>query len=143
MKFKIPLEGGDDDINMAPMIDMVFLLLIFFMVASHMSKMDRTPVELPVADKSTVPERAPGRQLITIRSRDQSGENVDIIMNLKPVSVDDITGFVEKALLENEDAEVYLRADRYARHKHVKEVMAACAKGGVANVVFATFESGK
>ncbi|VGO22829.1 ExbD/TolR family protein [Pontiella sulfatireligans] len=143
MKFRIPIEGGDDNINMAPMIDMVFLLLIFFMVASHMSKMDRTPVELPVASKSTVPENALGRQLITIRSHDNTGEEVDILMNLKLVDVEEVAPIVEKMLAENKEAEVYLRADRFAKHKHVKEVMAACAKGGVANVIFATFESGK
>ena len=142
MKFKIPVEGGDDDVNMAPMIDMVFLLLIFFMVASHMSKLDRAPVELPVANKSTVPESARGRQLITIRSQDATGEKVDILMNLKPVSVEEIMPIVQKLLADDEDAEVYLRADRYAKHKHVKEVMAACAEGGVVNVIFATFESG-
>lgn len=142
MKFKIPAEGGEDEINMAPMIDMVFLLLIFFMVASHMSKMDRTPVELPVADESKVPENARGRRLITIRSQDRTGEKVEIIMNLKPVQVDEIAPYVRKLLSEDPKAEVYLRADRYARHKHVKEVMAACAEGGVVNVIFATFESG-
>ncbi|WP_372806809.1 ExbD/TolR family protein [Pontiella sp.] len=142
MKFRIPIEGGDDDINMAPMIDMVFLLLIFFMVASHMAKMDRTPVDLPVADKSIVPESARGRELITIRSRDRTGEEVDILMNLKQIEVEAIAPYVQKILAENKDAEVYLRADRFARHKHVRDVMAACAEGGVANVIFATFESG-
>ena len=142
MKFRIPMEGGDDEINMAPMIDMVFLLLIFFMVASHLTKMDRTPVELPVAEASTVPEQARGRQMITLRSRDHTGEEVDILMNLKRIEVEAITPAVEKLLAENSDAEVYLRADRYAKHKHVKEVMAACAEGGVVNVIFATFESG-
>lgn len=142
MKFRIPIEGGDDEINMAPMIDMVFLLLIFFMVASHMSKMDRIPVELPVADKSIVPDSATGRQLITIRSRDATGEEVEILMNLQPVSMEQIKTVVKRVLSENENAEVYLRADRFAKHKHVKEVMAACADGGVANVIFATFESG-
>jgi biopolymer transport protein ExbD len=142
VKFKIPEEGGEDDINMAPMIDMVFLLLIFFMVASHMSKMDRKPVDLPVASKSTVAEQAKGRQLITIRSLDNTGEKVEVFMNLKTVEVDDIATIVQNILTDNADAEVYLRADRYAKHKHVKEVMAACAEGGVVNVIFATFESG-
>jgi biopolymer transport protein ExbD len=142
MKFKIPVEGGDDEINMAPMIDMVFLLLIFFMVASHLTKIDRTPVELPVADKSTVPESARGRQMITIRSQYPTGEEVDILMNLKQIDVDSITPYIKNLLEENKDAEVYIRADRYAKHKYVKEVMAACAEGGVANVIFATFESG-
>ncbi|MEE9368626.1 MAG: biopolymer transporter ExbD [Pontiella sp.] len=142
MKFRIPIEGGDDEINMAPMIDMVFLLLIFFMVASHMTKMDRIPVELPVADKSVVPDTALGRQLITIRSLDTTGEEVEILMNLLEVDVEQIKPVVERLLSENKDTEIYLRADRYAKHKHVKEVMAACAEGGVVNVIFATFESG-
>ncbi len=127
---------------MAPMIDMVFLLLIFFMVASHMTKMDRIPVELPVADKSVVPDTALGRQLITIRSLDTTGEEVEILMNLLEVDVEQIKPVVERLLSENKDTEIYLRADRYAKHKHVKEVMAACAEGGVVNVIFATFESG-
>ncbi|MCF7817257.1 MAG: biopolymer transporter ExbD [Kiritimatiellales bacterium] len=143
MKFKIPVEGGDDEINMAPMIDMVFLLLIFFMVASHMSKLDRRPVELPVADKSVVPENARGRQMITLESKDPTGEDVAIYMNLDEVKVESIAPYIKKLLAENSDAEVYLRADRFVKHKHVKEVMAACAEGGVANVIFATFESGK
>jgi len=143
VKFRVPLEGGEDEINMAPMIDMVFLLLIFFMVASHMSKMDRTPVELPVADKSKVAKNAKDRQIITIRSKDQTGEEVEIVMNLRPVEVDEIAPVVAKLLAEDENTEVYLRADRYAKHKHVKEVMAACAEGGVANVIFGTFESGQ
>ena len=142
MKFKIPSEGGDGDINMAPMIDMVFLLLIFFMVASHLTKIDRMPVELPVADKSTIPESTRGRQMITIRSQDPTGEKVDIIMNLKQIDVESITPYIKSLLEKNRNAQVYLRADRYAKHKHVKEVMAACADGGVASVIFSTFESG-
>ncbi|MEA2068897.1 MAG: biopolymer transporter ExbD, partial [Verrucomicrobiota bacterium] len=102
-----------------------------------------TPVELPVADKSTVPENAIGRQLITIRSQDTTGDEVDILMNLKVMDVEEVTPMVQKILAEDKDAEIYLRADRYAKHKHVREVMAACAEGGVANVIFATFESGK
>ena len=142
MKFKVPVEGGEDEINMAPMIDMVFLLLIFFMVASHLTKLDRKQVNLPVANRSSAPESTLDRQIITIRSLDQTGEQVEIFMNLKQVDVDFVKTYVENLILENKDAEVYLRADRYAKHKHIKEVMAACAKGGIANVIFATFESG-
>ena len=132
----------DPKIPDASLPDIVFMLLIFFMVASHMSKMDRTPVELPVANKSTIPESARGRQLITIRSHDRSGEKVDILVNLKNVDMEQVEPIIRSALAKDADAVVYLRADRYAKHKHVKAVMAACAEGGVANVIFATFESG-
>jgi len=67
---------------------------------------------------------------------------VDILMNLNQVEVDQIAPMVRQALENDADTKVYLRADRYAKHKHVKEVMAACAEGGVVDVIFATFESG-
>ena len=79
MKFKSQFNE-DEEINMAPMIDMVFLLLIFFMVASHMIKIDKTPVELPAASSSVVPEQISDRTFITIRSIDSFGEKVEYFM---------------------------------------------------------------
>ncbi|MCF7849949.1 MAG: biopolymer transporter ExbD [Kiritimatiellales bacterium] len=142
MKFKIPVEGGDDEINMAPMIDMVFLLLIFFMVASHLTALERIPVPLPVAGRAKVPEEARNRQLITIRSDDESGEDVKIYMALKEMTVEELTPIMTELYEENEELQVYLRADRYVKHKHVKAVMGACAEAGISDIIFGTFESG-
>ena len=142
MKFKIPMEGGDDDINMAPMIDMVFLLLIFFMVASHLTALERIPVALPVADKSNVPEETRDRQLITIRSMDDSGENAEIFMNLQVVDLERFTTAIGNLYESDENLQVYLRADRRVQHKHIKEVMEACAGVGIVDIIFGTFESG-
>jgi biopolymer transport protein ExbD len=142
MKFKIPVEGGDDEINMAPMIDMVFLLLIFFMVASQLNKMDRRPVELPVADKSKVPDIALGRQMITLESKTAEGDEVMIYMNLNEVQLEDIGPAIKKRYEENNSLKVYLRADRYVKHRHIKAVMEACTEAGIADVIIATFESG-
>jgi biopolymer transport protein ExbD len=142
MKFKIPMEGGDDDINMAPMIDMVFLLLIFFMVASHLTALERIPVLLPVADEAKVPKEARDRQLVTIRSMDDSGEDAEIFMNLQVVDIERFTTAISNLHEGNEDLQVYLRADRRVKHKHIKKVMEACANAGIVDIIFGTFESG-
>lgn len=142
MKFKIPMEGGDDDINMAPMIDMVFLLLIFFMVASHLTTLERIPVLLPVADEAKVPKEARDRQLVTIRSVDESGEEADIFMNLQVVDIERFTAAMSNLHEANKDLQVYLRADRRVKHKHIKKVMEACADIGIVDIIFGTFESG-
>lgn len=142
MKFKIPMEGGDDDINMAPMIDMVFLLLIFFMVASQLASMERVPVLLPVADKSKVPEEARDRQLITIRPADESAEQAEIFMNLQMVDLDTFTAKIGNLYAANENLKVYLRADKRVKYKYIKEIMNACASVGIVDVIFGTFESG-
>ena len=142
MKFKIPMEGGDDEINMAPMIDMVFLLLIFFMVASHLTALERIPVLLPVADKATVPKEARDRQLVTIRAVDDSGEEAEIFMSLQVVDLETFTTAIGNLYEADENLQVYLRADRRVKHKHIKEVMAACASVGIVDIIFGTFESG-
>ncbi len=141
MKFKIPIEGGDDEINMAPMIDMVFLLLIFFMVASHLTALERVPVLLPVADKAVVPKEARGRQLITIRAEDNLKETATIYMNLQAVDINQFATEIKKMYEADENLQVYLRADRFVKHRFVKGVMEACADAGVVDIIFGTFES--
>jgi len=142
MKFKIPVEGGDDEINMAPMIDMVFLLLIFFMVASQLTTMERIPVRLPVASKAVVPEEARGRQLVTIRAEDDAYETATIYMNLQAVDINQFSTAIKAMHDENEELQVYLRAGRFVRHRYIKEVMTACADVGIVDIIFGTFESG-
>jgi biopolymer transport protein ExbD len=142
MKFKIPTEGGDDEINMAPMIDMVFLLLIFFMVSSHLSSMERIAVPLPVAERSRVPEEARDRQLISILALDDTGEEAYIFMNLKQVSIEEFGTVIRGLYDADENFQVYLRADRRVKHKHIKAVMEACAQAGIVDIIFGTFESG-
>lgn len=140
MHFKSQFDD-DEDINMAPMIDMVFLLLIFFMVASHMIKIDKTPVELPQASSSIVPEKISDRTFITIRSSDTIGEEVEFFMNLKNTTIDDIKTKISESFLNNENTSICLRADKFVRHKHIKNIMQICAEIGVSDVIFAAFEA--
>ena len=142
MKFKIPVEGGDEEINMAPMIDMVFLLLIFFMVSSQLTTMERIPVRLPVASSAVVPEETRGRQLVTIRAEDDAHETATIYMNLQAVELPEFSIAIREMYAENEELQVYLRADRFVKHRYIKEVMTACADIGIVDIIFGTFESG-
>jgi len=140
MKFRIPTEGGDDEINMAPMIDMVFLLLIFFMVASHLTALERVPVALPVADKAKVPEEARDRQLITVRPEADGGASY--FMNLQKMDIKELSAEIARQHEADENIRIYLRADRQVTHKHIKAVMEACAEAGIADIIFGTYESG-
>jgi len=140
MKFKIPTEGGDEEINMAPMIDMVFLLLIFFMVASHLTALERIPVELPVADKAKVPEEARDRQLITVLAQEDGGASY--FMNLQTMDIKELSAEIARLYEADENLRIYLRAGRQVRHKHIKAVMEACAEAGIADIIFGTYESG-
>ena len=66
---KLVQKNNEDDIelDMSPMIDMVFLLLIFFIVASQI--IDEKPqVEIPDAVYAKVPDDTTGRLMITVRA---------------------------------------------------------------------------
>ena len=140
MQFKNQFNE-DEEINMAPRIDMVFLLLIFFMVASHMIKIDKTPVELPAASSSVVPEQISDRTFITIRSIDSFGENVEYFMNLQNTSLENIQKNISESFINNENISICLRADKFVRHKHIKKIMQLCAEIGISDVIFAAFET--
>ncbi len=138
MKFVLPSgEGEEDEIPMAPMIDMVFLLLIFFMVASHFHSLERVEIEVPVADKAKVPEDLSGRRTITVKS-----DGV-IYLGNKPVPLEEVGPAVKKELERLPALKVYLRADRATPHKDVREVMKRCAENGAVEILFAAYEGGE
>ena len=65
MKLEQKDLGEDLELNMSPMIDMVFLLLIFFIVASQI--IDEKPkVKIPAAAYAKVPDDTTGRLMITV-----------------------------------------------------------------------------
>lgn len=121
--------------NMSAMIDLVFLLLIFFMVASKMITVPKIEgLEIPVAVEAEVPKDAKGRIVINI-NRD------GVILNStgnESLSLIDVETIMRKARAENPDTSLHIRADRDTNHKFVNDVIKASSKGGVTNVIFST-----
>lgn len=135
MKIAIEQEG-DAQFEMAPMIDMVFLLLVFFMCASHMSVVQSVPMEIPTATKAVVPEERPDRFIVNITADGTvySGETVVTIEELKNIAKAD--------LQYAPNLKVYIRADQKTHHKHVRKVMNSLAETGLDNFIFGTFIPG-
>lgn len=134
MKFRIPWEDNVG-FQMAPLIDIVFLLNIFFMVVANVNQQARKPIDVPVASESTRPDDASGRGLITVT------KDGKIFAGLQEVSTEELTRLVTERVRHNERFRIFLRADRNVKHKHVREVVKACAAGGVADIIFGVAES--
>ncbi|AKJ64100.1 ExbD/TolR family protein [Kiritimatiella glycovorans] len=134
MKFTMP-KGEEAEVQMAPMIDMVFLLLIFFMVASQLNEMNKIDVDLPVAEDSAIPEDQSGRRLISVKETGQ------VFAGLNPVSLERLTEIVKQELEINPQVRFFIRADEQVRHGEVKKVMKTCAEAGAADLIFATYQS--
>jgi len=147
MKLRAP-EEPEANIDMTPMIDCVFLLLIFFMVSATMSKVDQTPeVKLPIAPKAAIPEDLRARGVVNIVPiGTPSGEGAtseDRPFIVYGQLMDEAA--LVKAITEKKAAEpelrVYMRVDRDAEFKIVKRAIRACANAGIFDIIFGTFQS--
>jgi biopolymer transport protein ExbD len=119
--------------EMAPMIDMVFLLLVFFMMASQMAQLQNIPLEIPEATKAVVPKERPNRWVVNIN------KDGDIYEGDQPMELKQLSKRIEAQVKLNPKTKVYLRADVDTKHKKVKEVMTEMAKAGVSDFIFGVF----
>jgi biopolymer transport protein ExbD len=133
------LMGSKPNADLSPMIDLVFLLLIFFMIASNAIryKQDKN-VAIPIANQGEVPEMIEGRIVINVYP---DGSTYD--ENSQPISLEAIELKMSRARSENPNTRLHLRADKTVRHEMVKKVIQASSRGGVNQVIFSTYVTEK
>lgn len=125
-------------INMTPMIDVVFLLIIFFLVSNHLVRQESLQkVELPQAasaesdlpgarDRLTLTVLADGKMFV--------GGQVASLAQIETR----LAALVAEA---GRDVEVRIRGSRELSYRFVEPLMVACAKRGISNLTFAVHES--
>lgn len=133
MKLK-KIEETDVDIDMSPMIDMVFLLLIFFIVASAMVDLDKPGVKLPEARAAKVPEDVSGRLNVSVDANEQ------LYVGALLVTIDDLKEIVSQELDQNPNLRIFIRSDEAVPYRVNKKLMTACADVGAMNLIYAAFE---
>jgi biopolymer transport protein ExbD len=128
------LRGGDKgvEIRMGPLIDMVFLLLIFFVVTTSFVKEAGIDVQRSSAATAEVKER--GNILIGINAQ---GE---IYMEGKRIDVRSVRALVERALAEDPESGVVVVADKQSETGAVVKVMDQCRLAGAKNVSLAALK---
>ena len=124
-------EEADPEFEMTPMIDVVFLLIAFFMTLISFISSELIKLELPEAEEATIPEDPGERQYISI---DEEGQSY---WGATPISYEALSIELEKARQRNPRLKVYLRADAEAPHRYVNKVMTACTKAQVFDIIFA------
>ena len=127
-------EKEEAEFAMAPMIDMVFLLLVFFMCASHLTREQKLPLEIPVADKGVVPKERPERWTVNITKEG------DVYSGNTLVNIEELQSLLKERLAANPNESIYLRADMDTRHEEIKKVMSAMAELGVDNFIFGVYK---
>lgn len=134
MKLKSKYDDDDLEVDMSPMIDMVFLLLIFFIVASQV--IDEKPkVDIPYAAYSKVPENTTGRLMITVTK-----EGKFYIGQAELKSIDELKEHLATALDADPNLRILIRSDSDTKYKIDEKVMTACAEVGANDLIYSAFE---
>ncbi|HAV14210.1 MAG TPA: hypothetical protein DCX06_12070 [Opitutae bacterium] len=122
----------DPEFELTPMIDVVFLLIAFFMTLISFISAELIDLELPEAEQASIPEEPGERQYISI---DAAG---NVYLGATPVSYEDLPAYLAQMRSEIPGIKVFLRADTVVQHRHVNRVMGACAEAGIFNLIFAS-----
>jgi biopolymer transport protein ExbD len=125
MKIRKPTSTGVVSVNMTPMIDMVFNLLIFFILTSQFAQLETEDVVLPPSTTATIKDYTEFRNIvINIVNKDGAGE---IIVFRRPFTPPELTEHLKqlKESAVGRIMNVILRADADVPYEDVARVMLA------------------
>ena len=135
-----PDRRDEIDLNLTPLIDVVFLLLIFFMVSTTFEQASKLKIDLPEA--SAKAEQQPDNRIvigIDVKGRFYINDRQLVNTQLKTLKI-----ALLKVAGDNKDLPIVLRADAKTPHQAVVTAMDAAAQVGLTRLSISTLEtSGK
>src|SRR4029450_115420 len=117
------MESEDHGIDLAPMLDFVLNLLIFFIITTSFIKEGGVQVDKQVAE--TAEQRESGNILIAVR------KNTEVWMDRKRIDVRDVRPTIERLHIERPDDTVVVIPDKEAPVGVLAQVMDEVRKGGI------------
>ncbi|TWT73581.1 biopolymer transport protein ExbD [Posidoniimonas polymericola] len=132
-------ENDSVSMNMTPLIDVVFLLIIFFLVSSHLARQEtQLDLDLPDAASGELAQASTAR-VVTVNLL-PTGE---LMVAGESTPAAELTAKLEREVQRDQTpVEVRLRSDRSVPYGDVEPILAACAKANVWNLRFAVREPG-
>lgn len=122
-------KESDNEVNLTPMLDVVFIMLIFFIVTASFIKEDGIDVSRPDAPFNSIP--IDSNILITIDKKSE------IWMGRRLIDPRAIRANIERMHAENPDGSVVIQPDRRSFNKTLVQVMDASRQAGVYDISIA------
>ncbi len=128
----MPLKTQQDDqpvLNLTPMIDVVFLLIIFFMVATKFVDMEHEiPLDLPEVAAASPSTPAPKQRVVTVR-----GDGT-LALDGETVSLETLRGRLASAVAAYPGTSVVIRGAAESRFQEIASALSACKDARVAEL---------
>ncbi len=129
-----PGSEDEPDVNLTPLIDVVFLLLIFFMVSTTFEHQSRIQIELPEASAEPVTQDAETLELVI----DAQGRYFIADQQVVNTELKTLKSAISKALGDRETMPVTIRADASTPHQAVVRALDATSQLGLTSISLAT-----
>lgn len=135
MKFGHSQREEPETVPMAPLIDIVFLTLVFFMVTSVYSTMEsEIDITLPTASTAELDERMQGEIFINLR------EDGQIVLNGRQVELPELQEILDRVSQHFPGGSVIIRGDRHADLGRAIAILNTCRKADIQNISFAALQ---
>tara|TARA_B100000945_G_C20350402_1_gene581948 strand:+ start:119 stop:541 length:423 start_codon:yes stop_codon:yes gene_type:complete len=133
MKFQSQFGSERTGIQLAPMIDVVFLLLIFFIVLWNYARFEtEIDISVPAASAGENPERTIGEIVVNVKK-----EGEIIIEGIERTELETLEMF-KSIVAAYPDQALILRGDKEASFDHIVKVLNLCKEANIWNISFAT-----
>lgn len=133
----------DPEFQIAPMIDILLVLLVFFMSISTTEVLQQNQnVHLPVAKEAKESKPAPGQCVVNVLYGELNhASSIDV--DGAEASVSDLGNILARKVAKNPAMRVFLRVDKNVRYEYTRTILEAVGKSGVPNVTFAVVDKEK
>jgi biopolymer transport protein ExbD len=135
MKFGRRIQEETEGIPMAPLIDIVFLTLVFFMTTAVYHSMEsELDIKLPTANRAEQSERTPGEIYINLR------DDGRIILSKREVTIPELQSTLNRVAKHFPGGAVIIRGDREANLGRALAILNCCKNADIQNVAFAALK---
>lgn len=124
----------EPDLNLTPLIDVVFLLLIFFMVSTTFNKSSELSIDLPESSGKVVESKA----FIVEISLDQQGRIFINEKRLVNAKMRTLKRAIQLTVKDHKDPQIVISADKNTPYQFIIKTMDAIRQLGLSNMTFAT-----
>lgn len=127
----MPLKTSEDEqatLNLTPMIDIVFLLIIFFMVGTRFTELEEAeqqmPLEVPSLSRSGALTSAPSKRIVNVY------EN-ELMLDNRPVSLEELESSLAEAKKEYSKIGVVVRGESHLKYQRIADVLGTIGAAGI------------
>lgn len=127
-------------INVTPLIDVVMVLIIFYLLVGKLASDRLTPVALPASNVGLTDTTSPG--LVITITQVPNSPDAAIHFNDTPIALANLPTLLRAGSANSASASISIRADRQLPFAQIRPVLDACREAGLTSVRLATRRSG-